>query len=338
MRLVLCTWAALAACSAGSSPPAPASAPVVNLPGGAPGIGFDDLRYSERLGRVLVPAGRAGALDLIDPATREVTSIGGFSAMSAYRGGHDDGVTSVDDTGRWLLATDRSSGRLEVVDPAKKAIVTGAPLGGHPDYVRWVAPTGEAWVTEPDREAIEIFTLAADGTPSAVATIRVAGGPESLVVDPVRVRAYTHLWSGATVAIDLRSRALVATWPNRCDSSRGIALDAVRGFLFAACRSGKLVLLDVAHDGAVRSEVSPVEGSDVIDYRPELGHLYTSGQVSATMAIVAVAPSGAMKVLGQAAAAKGSHCVVGDGRGGVYLCDPDRGRILVRDDHFPPAR
>ncbi len=337
MKTPAFVWAvtALAACSSGT---APAAAPVVELPGGSPGIGFDDLRYSERLGLVLVPAGRAGALDLVDPKSRRVTAISGFTAMSSYAGGHDDGVTSVDDTGRWLLATDRTSGRLQVIDPARRAIVTGAALGGHPDYVRWVAPTSEAWVTEPDREMIEIFTLAADGTPSPVATIAVKGGPESLVVDPVRKRAYTHLWDGATVAIDLRTRALVATWPNQCDSSRGIALDEDRGFLFAACKSGKVVSMDIVHGGAVLSEVSPVEGSDVIDYRPELGHLYTSGQVSATMAIVGVAADGRMTVLGKASAAKGSHCVVGDGRGGVYVCDPDRGRILVRDDHFAPAR
>lgn len=33
------------------------------------GVGFDDLRYSAALHRVLVPAGRMGDLVLIDPAT-----------------------------------------------------------------------------------------------------------------------------------------------------------------------------------------------------------------------------------------------------------------------------
>jgi hypothetical protein len=306
----------------------------VNLPGGAGGIGFDDLRYSERLGKVLVPAGRAGTLDLIDPATCLVTSIAGFSATSAYTGGHDDGVTSVDDTGRWLLATDRTARRLQVVDPDAGAIVNGAALGGPPDYVRWVAPTGEAWVTQPDREVIEVFSLAADGAPSSVATIAVAGGPESLVIDVVRERAYTHLWKGATVAIDLRSRAVVANWPNGCDSSRGIALDAERGFLIAACRDGRLVLLDVAHDGRKLAELSVVEGSDVIDYRPGLRHLYIAGGESADVAIVGVPSSGRMVLLGRREAATGSRCVVGDGRGGVYVCDPTRGRILVRHDDF----
>src|SRR5207247_1468062 len=39
----------------------------VDLPSGTVGIGFDDLRYSATLHRVLVPGGRSGNLDLIDP-------------------------------------------------------------------------------------------------------------------------------------------------------------------------------------------------------------------------------------------------------------------------------
>src|SRR5262245_36748624 len=46
-----------------------------SLPGGDKGIGFDDLRYSPALHRVLVPAGRTGTLDLVDPDTMNVTSI-----------------------------------------------------------------------------------------------------------------------------------------------------------------------------------------------------------------------------------------------------------------------
>ena len=307
----------------------------VELPGGRPGIGFDDLRYSPRLGKVLVPAGRSGTLDLLDPGSHEVTAIGGFSSRDDYGGGHDDGVTSVDDTGRWLLATDRTSGRLVVVDAGRATIVAVAALGAHPDYVRWVAATREAWVTEPDGERIEIFAVAADGALARAGEVAVPGGPESLVIDEVRGRAYTHLWDGATVAIDLAARRILATWPNGCRGSRGIALDAERGFLFAACAEGTLVLLDVAHEGARLAELRPVEGSDVIDYRPELRHLYIVGQTSASLAIVGVSSTGTMTILGKDSAARGSHCVVGDGRGGIYVCDPDHGRILVRKDFFP---
>src|SRR5438093_1163269 len=96
------------------------------------------------------------------------------------------------------------------VAPATRAIAASAALESNPDYVRYVAPAGELWVTEPDREQIEVFGLSNDTPPTLVhlAAIAVKGGPESLIIDPQRQRAYTHLWDGATVAIDLNSRTL----------------------------------------------------------------------------------------------------------------------------------
>src|SRR5436190_736146 len=52
----------------------------IHLPDGDSGIGFDDLRYSQKLGRVLVPAGRTGKLDLIEPASGKIEVVSGFSA------------------------------------------------------------------------------------------------------------------------------------------------------------------------------------------------------------------------------------------------------------------
>lgn len=333
MRARVLSFAAVSAlaCSSG---------PSIDLPGGSPGIGFDDLRWSPRLGRVLVPAARSGTLDLVDPESGMVTPIAGFSAADSYDGGHDTGVTSVDDTGRWLLATDRTSVRLEVVDPDLGTIVAGAALGSGPDYVRWVAATREAWVTEPGSERIETVALrepAGEGPPTLAPTgsIAVPGGPESLVVDPVRGRAYTHLWDGATVAIDVVTHAVVAAWPNGCGSSRGIALDEERGFLFVSCSEGRVVLIDVS-SGARLSQVWPVDGSDVIDYDPIRRHLYVSGQWSANLAVIGVSSTGEMAVLGLCDAAIGAHCVVSDHRGRVFLCDPDAGRLLVREDGFDP--
>src|SRR5262249_18725749 len=68
-------------CAVGCSSPDGAA---VTLPDGAPGIGFDDLRYSPTLDRVLAPAGRSGRLDLVDPSTLAVTSIAGLSVTADY--------------------------------------------------------------------------------------------------------------------------------------------------------------------------------------------------------------------------------------------------------------
>jgi hypothetical protein len=328
-----------------SATPAPTSsanagAPsVIELPDGAPGIGFDDLRFAPALGQLLVPAGRSGKIDLLDPATRALTPIAGFSVEPTFAGGHDTGVTSADLAGKWLFATDRSSRKLALVDLARGAIVASAPLAAGPDYVRFVAPTGEAWVTEPDADQIEIFSVPVSASaPVHVAVIATRGGPESLVIDATRGRAYAHLWKGATIAIDLRARAIVETWPNGCEGSRGIALDEARGFLFAGCAEGKLVVLDVAHGGKQLSSLRSGNGVDIIDFSPSLSHAYLPGAKSATMALIGVSASGQLSLLDTVSTAQGAHCVAADAAGNAYVCDPAHGRLLAFHDGHPASR
>src|SRR5262249_18756677 len=141
------------------------------------------LRFASKIGKVLAPGGRSGNVFLIDPGTLTVIAITGFSSTPKFGGGHDYGATSADEGGGLIYVTDRTSQRLDVVDPTKQAIVGFSQLGASPDYVRFVAPTGEVWVTEPDSERIEVFTVAGT-TVTHAANIVVKGGPESLVVDP----------------------------------------------------------------------------------------------------------------------------------------------------------
>ena len=138
---------------------------IVQLPEGERGIGFDDLRYSASLGRMLVPAGRSGRLDLIEPDTLKTSSISGFTSQVSYSGGHDDGATSVEEAGGTLYVTDRSARTLFAVDPGSRSILGSAALGAEPDYVRFVASTNELWVTEPSAAQIEIFGLDEQGIP-----------------------------------------------------------------------------------------------------------------------------------------------------------------------------
>src|SRR5712692_7645751 len=116
------------------------------LPGGESGIGFDDMGFASSIHRVLVPAGRSGNLDLIDPDTKQVTAIGGFSSRASFGGGHGQGVTSADEGRGLLFATDRDAKKLNVIDPKTQSVVATAPLAGGPDYVRYVPATGEVWV------------------------------------------------------------------------------------------------------------------------------------------------------------------------------------------------
>jgi DNA-binding beta-propeller fold protein YncE len=304
----------------------PARPSEVPLPNGAPGIGFDDLRFAPSLGLVLVPAGRSGSLDLLDPATGRVTAVPGFASKQSFGGGHGDGVTSADEGRGLLFATDRTSGELVVADPKSLRIVSRTKLSGAPDYVRWVEKTGEIWVTEPDSERIEVFALRGQ-TASSAGFISVKGGPESLVVDGSRGRAYTHLWDGKTVAVDLGRRSIAATWPNGCRGSRGIALDGSKGHLFAGCAEGKAVVLSVAN-GRTLSSATSGDGVDIIDYDQKRGLLYLPGGKSATMAIFRVSADGALSAPTVVPTAPGAHCVAAAPGGDAFVCDPAKGRLL----------
>ncbi|MEP7125148.1 MAG: hypothetical protein ABJE95_29730, partial [Byssovorax sp.] len=329
---------ASASASSSASTGGGATSGEIVLPDALHGAGFDDLRFSPELDRVLVPAAQSGHVDLIAPGSNAVTAIGGFSAAPAFAGGHDFGVTSVDFGAGALFATDRTTGLLAVVDPAAQKIVGSVKLGAGPDYVRWVAPTREVWVTEPDSDRIEVFSVPSGQNPVPVhaATIAVAGGPESLIIDASRGRAYTHLWRGTTKAIDLKSRALVASWPNGCSGSRGIDLDEKRGFLFVGCAEGRAVVLDVS-TGAILSSLSNGAGVDVIAYSPGLGHLYLPGATSKTMAILGVSAKGQLSLLGTVPTAPGAHCATTDTRGNVYVCAPESGKILTFHDAYPQS-
>jgi DNA-binding beta-propeller fold protein YncE len=338
-------FAALSTLAAGcAAPPAPppsaAAGPEVTpiaLPAGAPGIGFDDLQFSAKHG-VMAPAGRSGLLDLVDPATQRVSSIGGFTVEEKYDGGHDTGITSVDEGAGFLFVVDRSNKKLSVIDPDKRAAVASAALAEGPDYVRWVAPTKELWVTEPDAEQIEVFSLDTSAAPrlTKAATIKVPKGPESLVVDAARGRAYANSWKRETFALDLRARAVVATWPNACQKSRGLAFDGDH-MVFVGCAEGGAVALDVT-SGRELGAAPSGDGVDIIAYSPSRRHLYVPGGKARTLTIMAVSANGWLTPLGTVPTAPKAHCATTDDRGTVYVCDPDHGQLLAIRDPYVPSR
>jgi hypothetical protein len=313
----------------------PAAPSAIALPGGDGGIGFDDLGYSRTLKKVLAPGGRTGKLYLVDPSSGSVTSISGFSVIKEFSGGHDDGITSVAEGAGLLFVTDRTREDLSLVDPATKSIVARRHLGASPDYVRWLEGTHELWVTEPDSERIEVYKLESGKPPRAVrvATLAVPGGPESLILDPKRGRAYTHA-EGGTSAIDLHGHEIAATWKNGCEEAKGMALDAARGFLFVACDQGGVNVLDVA-TGKIVGGAAVGAGIDIISYSPELGHLYVPSSEAKTLTILGVSPAGALTPLGTIPGTADSHCVAAAGK--VYFCDPPHGRLLGVTDPYPAS-
>jgi DNA-binding beta-propeller fold protein YncE len=320
---------------------APAPAQSIALPDGARGIGFDDLQYAPASKRILVPGGRTGRLVLIDPASRGLTSIAGFSATDSFMGGHGEGTTSaaeLDGSGGLVVATDRDSRTLRLADVKRGAIVASVKLGAGPDYVRVVPTTGEIWVTEPSRKKIEIFRSEGGGGRLArVAEIAVPDGPESLVIDGSRRRAYSHTWSDRSFAIDLDSHKVLSQWRNGCRQSRGIALDETRGLLFSGCAEGKATVVDLRTSKVVATADA---GADVdsIGYGATLGHLYVPGGGSADLSTFGVSSAGKLTLLGKTPTAADAHTAAFDPASRtVFVGAPEHGTVLLIHDAFPPS-
>jgi hypothetical protein len=313
------------------------------LPDAGASINLDDLRYAPMLGRVLAPAG--DTLFLVDPKDQQVTRISGLAVPpDAGYGALDAGTTpvgrpgtsSVEEGPGVLYAAVRRDHLLYTMTSTGGSIRTST-LAGAPDYVRR-APSGEVWLTEPLQEQIEILAPRGDRLRHA-AFISTPGGPEGLVFDAMRSRAYAHAGpsQSQTIALDPAARSIVATWTNGCATAKGIALDEARGQLFVACDEGKVFVLDVAHDGKQLS-MSPADTSlDLIDYDPNLHHLYVPSAHASKISIFGVSASGQLALLGKLDTASDAHCVVADRMGNAYVCDGMGARLLVFADPFAPT-
>ncbi|MGH8182972.1 MAG: YncE family protein, partial [Rhodanobacteraceae bacterium] len=189
---------------------------VIPIPGRQHGIGFDDIGYAAALHRITVPAGATGNLVLIDPDTDALTVIHGVSAPPVRPQQRREGTTSAIYAEGYLFASDHDPAEVVAIDPRTRKAIGRTPLASGPDYVRYVARTHEIWVTEPGKQQIQVFKLSVDPKPALTpeTAIHIAGGPESLEVDNARNRAYSNLWKGKTVAVELTSHKVLAEWPN----------------------------------------------------------------------------------------------------------------------------
>lgn len=310
----------------------------VPIPGGEGGIGFDDLLFAPSLHRFVIPGGRTGSVFLLDPATRRLESVGGLGKQASWSGGHGQGVTSADVGPGVLFAADRTTRKLFAFPLGGKGPVAEAALEGGPDYVRWVEPTREVWVTEPGKKVLEIFRFEAGSHPTLVRAgrIEVPDGPESLVVDASHGRAFTSTWHDQTLAVSLRERAVVGRWTNGCKGARGLAADVERGLLLVGCEEGAVTVVDIGHGGRVAGRARTGEGVDVIAYDPVARRVYVPAADAGRLEVFEVGADGALRALWQAPTAPGAHCVAADGTGQVLVCDPKGGRVLLFDDGKTP--
>lgn len=309
-----------------------AAAPAVALPGGPP-VSMDYLAYDAKNDRLWVPAGNTGKVDVLDVKTGTLTALEGFETTSTQgRDGaaHLVGPSSATVGAGFVYVGNRATSAVCAVDAKTMKKQGCVVLPSMPDGVLYVSTTNEVWVTTPRDNSLTVLDVSTPNAPKLAGTLKVEG-PEGYAVDAARGLLYTNLEDlDRTVAIDVKTRKVIATWNPACgkEGPRGLALDPERRHLFVACASGKVKTLDAGKDGAVLGEVVTGAGLDNIDYLPSKHLVFAVAKVG-TLTVAEDAATGALTKVSSTPTAEGTRVVVVDAAGTAYVADSKGGRLIV---------
>jgi hypothetical protein len=342
--LLLCTLLALGACTpAAPAPSTPPSTPPaaglaftlakVALPGASGAVSLDYLAVDRAAGRVWIPAGDTGSVDVIDEATGKITRIEGFPTVERESHGQKRmmGPSSASVGEGVVYVGNRANAEVCAVDAARLTRGACVTLPFQPDGLQYVAATKEVWATTPKDKSITIIDAGTPGKLAVTTKIILDGAPEGYAMDQARGVFYTNIEDGnKTLVIDAKARRVTATWEPRCgaEGPRGLAVDSAKGFLFVAC-TDHVQVLDIGHGGAPLSQLAVGEGVDNIDYLEARGQLYVAAGKAGTLTVARVDDKGVLTTLATVPTAAGTRVVVAGKSGAAYVADGKQGRVLV---------
>ena len=317
-----------------TAPPKPATfaASSLALPGAAPYVLMDYIVFNPRTKTVWAPAGNTAAVDVVDVGTRHVAQVTGFATREVEGRNGQKRVIGPSSAALGAPGTvyvgNRGDSSVCAVDEAKLALGACGKLDSSPDGLIYVARTHEVWVTTPRDNSIRIL----DGTTLAQkAKLTLEGNPEGFAVDASRNRFYTNLEDkDKSLAIDLTSHAVVATWNTACGEGgpHGIRLAEPEGFLLLACPA-KLEVLDVGHDGAILGTADTGEGVDDIDYVPSSHLVYVGAGRAGKLTIAWLDAKGALTPIAVVPTKQGARNPAAASDGSVYLQNGQGGELVV---------
>jgi DNA-binding beta-propeller fold protein YncE len=204
-----------------------------------------------------------------------------------------------------------------------------------PDGVLYVAATRELWITLRPKEgddaaakSILVFDASSPQHLKPKTKISLENLAEGYAVDNQHGIFYTNIEeAGKTVAIDVHSHKVIATWNPGSSDLQGLALDTARRFLFIAC-GDHVVSVDAGHDGKVIDSITTGPGLDNIDYSADTKLLYAAASQAASLTIAEVDDHGKFQRRATVPTVKGARGVVAGKGETAYLIDPAEGRIL----------
>lgn len=312
----------------------------IALPG-APatgGVGMDFIGYDPARGRVWVPAGNTGSVDVIDVATETVTRIEGFATKDVERDGRKRtmGPSSVAIADGTVFVGNRGDDTICALDAVSLKRGPCLKLDSMPDAIAFVPAVKEVWVTTQANDSVVVLDASSAGTLTVKQAIVLPGSPECFAVDGTRGRVYTNLEDkDRTLSIDVKTHKVLTDWPSGCGEAgpRGLALDEALDLLFVACTTG-VHLLDSGHGGKPLGSLDVGEGVDALEYAEAHHRLFAAAGRAGRMVVAGLGPGGRLSVEETIATAPGARNAVVTEKGVAYLTDARGGAILVVD----PAR
>jgi DNA-binding beta-propeller fold protein YncE len=323
--------ASAAASAAVPSATGPLVGKTIGLPGAKENASLDYIAYEKANGRVWVPVGVTGSVDVLDIAKGTFTRVDGFKTEERERNGKKriagPSAASVGDG--FVYIGNRATNEICPIDVKTLAVGKCLKLSSGTDGVSYVASAKEVWVTTPRDSAIAVLDAASPATLKTKATIRTAGEPEGYAVDDTHGVFFTNLEDkDATVAIDIKTHAVKSTWKPNCggDGPRGLAYDAAHNFLIVAC-TDHLQVLDAGHDGALLGKLDTGAGIDNIDLMN--GKIYAAAGKAAKLTIASLDDKGQWTVVATGETSQGARNAVADVNGNAFVADAPAARLWV---------
>ena len=317
--------------AAESTAPARLTGQSVPLPGAESPAFLDYVAYEPAKARVWVPVGRTGSVDVFDTASRTFTRVDGFKTAEVEMHGKKRtlGPSAVTVGDGVVYIGNRASSEVCPVDPATLKASPCIKLSSPSDGVAYVASAREVWVTTPKDRTLTILDASKGEVLKLKTTIKTDGQPEGYAVDDAHNLFFTNLEDkGGTLAIDVKTRKVKATWNAACgtDGPRGVAFDKTHDFVVVAC-TDHVQVLDAAHDGAPLGKLDTGAGLDNIDVVGAT--VYAASGKGARLTVAAIDDRGQLAVVATGETSDGARNAVADGRGNVYVPDSTGARLFV---------
>lgn len=201
------------------------------------------------------------------------------------------------------------------------------PKGENPDFIAYDEATKQVLAFNGRSHNASVIDAVGD---KLVATIALAGKPEAAVSDGRGMLFVDIEDKNALQAIDLKTGAVVATWPlPGCDEPAGLAMDRVARRLFVGCHNKTLLVVN-ADTGKTVAQLPIGEGVDANAHDAQRKLVFSS-QGDGTLSIIQAVADDSFKLQQTVATARGARTMA------LNAVDHQVYLVTAEFDEQPPA-